>query len=95
MRAALRRHWGLRGELRPLDGGGASRTWQIGEYVVKLARDEPAHFTAGLHASEVVERAGIATGAPVRAGAGDLCVPLTPRRSRSFSACASPRAPAT
>jgi len=80
VRAALRRHWDLRAELRPLQGGGASRTWQAGDYVVKLARDEPAHFTAGLRASEVVERAGIATGAPVRTRAGDLCVPLAAGR---------------
>ena len=73
MRAALREHWGLRGELRPMEVA-ASRTWQADGHVVKLARDEPSHFTAGLYASEAVERAGIATGAPVRTRAGELCV---------------------
>ena len=54
----------------------ASRTWQVGGHVVKLARDEPSHFSAGLLASEVVEQAGVATGAPVRTHDGELCVPL-------------------
>lgn len=76
VRAALREHWGLLGELRPMQARAASRTWQAGGYVVKLARDEPFHFTAGLRASEAVERAGIATGAPVRTRAGELCAPL-------------------
>jgi Ser/Thr protein kinase RdoA (MazF antagonist) len=80
VRAALREHWGLQGELRPMQTWGASRTWQAGGHVVKLARDEPAHFTAGLRASEAVERSGIATGAPVRTSAGELCVPLAPGR---------------
>jgi Ser/Thr protein kinase RdoA (MazF antagonist) len=76
VRAALREHWGLPGELRPLQAAAASRTWQAGRHVVKLARDEPAHFTAGLRASEAVQRAGITTGAPVPARSGQLCVPL-------------------
>jgi len=75
VRAALREHWGLHGELRPL-AMAASRTWRAGGHVVKLARDEPVHFTAGLRASEAVEQAGVATGAPVRTRAGDLCVQL-------------------
>ena len=73
---ALREHWGLRDELRPMQARAASYTWQAGGHVVKLARDEPSHFTAGLHASEAVERAGIPTGAPVRTRAGELCVAL-------------------
>jgi Ser/Thr protein kinase RdoA (MazF antagonist) len=76
VRAALREHWELRSELRPMQARAASRTWQAGGYVVKLAHDEPSHFTAGLRASEAVERAGIATGAPVRTRAGELCAPL-------------------
>jgi Ser/Thr protein kinase RdoA (MazF antagonist) len=76
VRAVLREHWGLPGELGPMEVRPASLTWQAGDHVVKLARDEPAHFTAGLRASEAVERAGIATGAPVRTRAGELCVPL-------------------
>lgn len=76
MRAALREHWGLQGELRPMYARAASRTWQAGGHVVKLARDEPGHFTSGLRASEAVELAGIATGAPVRTRAGELCVPV-------------------
>jgi Ser/Thr protein kinase RdoA (MazF antagonist) len=79
VRAALREHWDLRGELRPLEAGD-SRTWQVNGYVVKLARDEIVHFTAGLRASAAVERAGIATGAPVPTRGGDLCVPLAPGR---------------
>jgi Ser/Thr protein kinase RdoA (MazF antagonist) len=79
VRAALREHWDLHGELRPLQAGD-SRTWRAGAHVVKLARDEPGHFTAGLRASEAVERAGIATGAPLRTRGGDLCVPLAPGR---------------
>jgi Ser/Thr protein kinase RdoA (MazF antagonist) len=59
---------------------GDSRTWQAGGHVVKLARDEPVHFNAGLRASEAAERAGIVTGAPVRTRGGDLCVPLAPGR---------------
>jgi len=54
----------------------ASRTWQAGGHVVKLARDEPSHFSTGLLASERIERAGVATGAPVRTRARELCVPL-------------------
>jgi Ser/Thr protein kinase RdoA (MazF antagonist) len=54
----------------------ASYTWRTGIHVVKLARDEPSHFTAGLRASEAAERAGIATGAPVQTRAGELCVAL-------------------
>lgn len=73
--AAVRDHWGLRDELRPLPAA-ASYTWQAGGHVVKLARDEPAHFTAGLRASEAVEQASIPAGAPVRARAGQLCEPL-------------------
>jgi Ser/Thr protein kinase RdoA (MazF antagonist) len=80
VRAALREHWDLQGELRPLRPWAASRTWRAGGYVVKLARDEIVHFAAGLRASEAVERAGIATGAPVRTRGGDLCVPLAPGR---------------
>ncbi len=76
VRAALREHWGLRGDLRPIEARAASRTWQADGHVVKLARDEPAHFTAGLLASEAVERAGVTTGAPVRTRGGQLCVPL-------------------
>jgi Ser/Thr protein kinase RdoA (MazF antagonist) len=80
VRAALREHWGLDGGLRRMQARPASRTWQAGGHVIKLARDEPAHFTAGLRASEAAERAGIATGAPVRTRAGDLCVALRPGR---------------
>jgi Ser/Thr protein kinase RdoA (MazF antagonist) len=76
VRAAVREHWGLRGTLRPMQAREASCTWQAGGHVVKLARDEPAHFTAGLLASEAIERAGITTGAPVRTHAGELCRPL-------------------
>ncbi len=54
----------------------ASRTWQAGGHVVKLARDERSHFVAGLIASEAVEQAGVATGAPFCTGTGELCVPL-------------------
>ena len=79
VRAALREHWDLQGELRPMQAGD-SRTWQAGGHVVKLARDEPVHFNAGLGASEAVERAGIVTGTPVRTRGGDLCVPLAPGR---------------
>jgi len=79
VRAALREHWDVRGELLPLQAGD-SRTWQAGGHVVKLARDEIVHFTAGLRASQAVERAGIATGAPVRTRSGDWCVPLAPGR---------------
>jgi Ser/Thr protein kinase RdoA (MazF antagonist) len=75
VRTAVGEHWGLRDELRPMEAR-ASRIWQAGGHVVKLARDEPSHFSAGLLASERVERAGVATGAPVRTGAGELCVPL-------------------
>jgi Ser/Thr protein kinase RdoA (MazF antagonist) len=75
VRAAVREHWGLRGDLRPLQAA-ASRTWQVGGHVVKLARDEPSHFTAGLLASEAVEQAGVTTGAPVPTHDGKLCVPL-------------------
>jgi Ser/Thr protein kinase RdoA (MazF antagonist) len=83
VQAVLRQHWGLSGELCPLYTSAASRTWQVGGYVVKLARDEPSHFTAGLLASEAVERAGTKTGAPIRTIAGELCVPLpVGRRSR-------------
>jgi Ser/Thr protein kinase RdoA (MazF antagonist) len=80
VRAALREHWGLHGELRPMQARAASRTWQAGGHVVKLARDEPAHFTAGLRASEAAGQAGIATGAPVRTRAGELCLALPPGR---------------
>ena len=80
MRAALREHWDLHGKLRPLQPWADSRTWRAGGYVVKLARDEVVHFSAGLRASEAVERAGIATGAPVRTRAGDLCRLLAPGR---------------
>ncbi len=76
MRAALHEHWGLHGGLRRMEVRPASLTWRAGDHVVKLARDEPAHFAAGLRASEVVERAGIAAGAPVRTRAGELCLPL-------------------
>jgi Ser/Thr protein kinase RdoA (MazF antagonist) len=76
VRAAVLEHWGLRGELRPIQSSAASRTWQAGDHIVKLARDEPAHFTAGLLAGEAIERAGITTGAPVRTHAGELCRPL-------------------
>jgi Ser/Thr protein kinase RdoA (MazF antagonist) len=76
VRAAVRDHWGLRDELRRMQARAASRTWQAGGHVVKLARDEPSHFTAGLLASETVEQAGVATGAPRRTGTGELCVPL-------------------
>jgi Ser/Thr protein kinase RdoA (MazF antagonist) len=54
----------------------ASRTWLVDGHVVKLARDEPAHFTAGLLASEAVDRAGITTGIPVRTRAFEVCVAL-------------------
>ena len=74
--AAVREYWGLRGELHPLEAE-ASRTWLAGRHVVKLARDEVSHFAAGLLGSEAVEQAGVATGAPVRTNAGELCVPLT------------------
>ena len=47
MRAALREHWDLQGELRPLQAGD-SGTWQAGGHVVKLARDEPVHFNPAL-----------------------------------------------
>jgi Ser/Thr protein kinase RdoA (MazF antagonist) len=80
VRAALRERWGLHGELRPMQVRAASRTWQAGGHVVKLARDEPAHFTAGLRASEAAGQAGIATGAPVRTRAGELCMALPPGR---------------
>jgi Ser/Thr protein kinase RdoA (MazF antagonist) len=83
VRAALREHWELQGELCLIEARAASRTWQAGGHVVKLARDELAHFAAGLLASEAAERAGITTGAPVRTRAGQLCVPLAlGRRSR-------------
>jgi len=58
----------------------ASRTWQAGGHVVKLALDEAPHFAAGLRASEAVERAGVVTGVPVRTRDGELCVPLAPGR---------------
>jgi Ser/Thr protein kinase RdoA (MazF antagonist) len=74
--AAVREHWGRRDELHPIQAKAASCTWRSGGQVVKLARDEPAHFTAGLLASEVIEQAGIETGAPVRTRAGELCAPL-------------------
>ena len=48
VRAAVQEHWGLGGELRPLQDAPGSRTWQLGEHVVKVARDESAHFTARL-----------------------------------------------
>jgi hypothetical protein len=35
-----------------------------------------SHFTAGLIASEAVERAGLAPGAPVHTDGGKLCAPL-------------------
>jgi len=76
VRVAVREHWGLRGELRPIQARAGSFTWQTGDHVIKLARDELAHFAAGLRASEVIERIGIATGAPVRSRAGKLCEPL-------------------
>jgi hypothetical protein len=38
VRAAVREHWGLRGELRPIQAGAGSFTWQTGDYVIKLAR---------------------------------------------------------
>jgi hypothetical protein len=76
VRDALREHWGLHGELRPMHAQPASRTWQVGGHVVKLARDEPGHLTAGLRTSEAVELVGIATGAPVRTRARKWCVPL-------------------
>ena len=75
VRSALREHWGLRGELRRMEAV-ASRIWQVGGHVVKFARDEPSHFAAGLRASVAVEQAGIASGAPVRTRAGELCVAL-------------------
>jgi Ser/Thr protein kinase RdoA (MazF antagonist) len=80
VRAALRERWALHSELRPMQARAASRTWQAGDHVVKLARDEPAHFTAGLRASEAAGQAGIATGAPVCTRAGELCVALPPGR---------------
>jgi hypothetical protein len=80
VRAALREHWGLRGGLRPMQARAGSRTWQAGGHVVKLARDEPAHFTARLRASEAAGHAGIATGASVRTRAGELYVALPPGR---------------
>jgi len=58
----------------------ASYTWHAGGHVAKLARDELSHFAAGLHASEAVERAGIAAGAPVRTRGGELCVALPLKR---------------
>lgn len=78
VRSAVREHWGLRDELHPLEAREASHTWQAAGHVVKLARDEPAHFAAGLLAAEVVEWAGVTTGAPVRTHDGELCVPLAP-----------------
>jgi Ser/Thr protein kinase RdoA (MazF antagonist) len=75
VRVAVREHWGLRAELRLMQVAD-SRTWRAGGHVVKLARDEQAHFAAGLGASEAVEQAGIACGAPVRTLAGELCRPL-------------------
>lgn len=75
VRVAVREHWGLRAELHPLLMA-ASRTWRAGDCVIKLARDEQAHFAAGLRASEAIERTGIVTGAPVRTLAGELCRPL-------------------
>jgi hypothetical protein len=75
VRAAVREQWGLRGKLRPMQAA-ASRTWLVDSYVVKLARDEPAHFTAGLLASEAVQRAGITTGVPVRTRASEVCIAL-------------------
>ena len=80
MRAALLEHWDLHGELHPLRPWADSRTWLAGGYVVKLARDETVHFTAGLRASEAVERAGLAAGVPLRTRGGDWCVPLAPGR---------------
>jgi len=80
VRAAVREHWGLRSDFRPLEDRPASRTWQADGHVVKLARDEPVHFRAGLLASEAVEQAGVATGAPVRTRDGELCLPLVPGR---------------
>jgi Ser/Thr protein kinase RdoA (MazF antagonist) len=80
VRAALREHWGLAGGLRRMEAV-ASRIWQVGGHVVKLARDEPSHFTAGLRASEAVERAGLAAGAPVATRAGELCVVLPEAKS--------------
>jgi Ser/Thr protein kinase RdoA (MazF antagonist) len=59
----------------------ASRTWQAGRHVVKLARDEPSHFTAGLRASEAAGQGGMVTGAPVRTRAGELCTVLPGVRS--------------
>jgi Ser/Thr protein kinase RdoA (MazF antagonist) len=75
VRAAVREHWGLAGEFGPVQVA-ASRTWRVGDHVVKLARDEQTHFAAGLRASEAIERAGIAAGAPVRTRGGELCVRL-------------------
>ena len=75
VRVAVREHWGLHAELRLIQVAD-SRTWRAGGHVVKLARDEQAHFATGLRASEAVERAGIACGAPVRTLAGELCRPL-------------------
>jgi Ser/Thr protein kinase RdoA (MazF antagonist) len=76
VRTALAEHWGLGDALVQMPPNLASVTWYAGGYVVKLANDEPAHITAGLHASELVEEAGIATGAPVRTRSGRLCVAL-------------------
>lgn len=73
VRVALREQWGIRDELRPMQTA-ASRTWLVDGHVVKLAHDEPAHFTAGLLASEAVDRAGITTGIPVRTRAREVCV---------------------
>ena len=79
VRAALREHWGLVGELHPMQTAD-SQTWRMDSHVIKLARDEPWHFAAGLRASEVVDKAGVATGAPVRTRAGELYVRLAPGR---------------
>jgi Ser/Thr protein kinase RdoA (MazF antagonist) len=83
VQAALREHWGLRVALCPMEAGPGSLTWQAGRYVVKFADDEPGHFTTGLRAAEVVDRAGIRTGAPVRTRTGELCV-LAPRGRQSW-----------
>ncbi len=64
--------------IKPLRGGTTSDTWYVEaarqRYVAKYAYWPQDTFESGLLAAEIVERQGIASGAPVRTPLGALMV---------------------
>jgi len=73
----LAQTWGITEPLDPLSTGSTARVWSAGDKIVKLARDDSAHFNVGLRASLAIQANGIEAGAPNRTTSGEISKTIT------------------